>query len=168
LSIKKQEGEVGETEAEETVEECVARVKSENEGISDEDARAKCTKEPPAESEAEKGLKTQILGVMKEYGDKLAVDIKKDIEEKMKQVVEETRDEMVQGIRKGLGLEHDPTVRLSEVEGIVRKMVLEGSEHGKRSETLTKDKPTADEDAKKVVKPAEETFEALMKNKGGF
>lgn len=170
MSIKKQEAAVGENDAEETLDECIARVKAENPEISDEDARAKCTSQPPAEGEAEKGLRDQILSVMKEYGDTIATQVKKEIETKMQEVVKQTRDEMVKSIRKGLGLEKDPVVHLSDVEKVVREIVLDKSPHGKRTETATPEKPsegTADL-AKSIVKPADDIFKDLQKNRGTF
>lgn len=167
--MKKQEEAVGENEAEETEEQCIARVKAEKPELSDEDARAQCTQKP--EGEAEKGLRDQILSVMKEYGDNLAEQIKKDIKVKMDEVVKQTRDEMVGSLRKGLGLEKDPVVHLSEVEGMVRKIVLDEKPHGKRTETATPDKPaegSTEALAKKIVPSAETIFKDLTKNRAGI
>lgn len=186
MSIRKQESEVGQNQDEETVEECIARVKAENPELSDEAARAQCTNQPaekqdPCEegyhrndegkcvpnSDTEKGFRDRVVGVMKEYGETLADQVKKDIQDDMKRVVKETKDELVGSIRKGLGLEKDPVIHLSEVEGIVRKIVLNEKPHGKRSETKIGEKPTegAEDLGKKIVKPAEEMFKDLTKNR---
>jgi hypothetical protein len=169
--MQKQEAAVGENETEETLEECMIRVKAENPDISDEDARAKCTAQPAPEpegnGEAEKSLHDQILAVMKDYGNTIVAQVKKDIEAKMQTVIKDTRDEMVTSIRKGLGLEKDPTVHLSEVEDLVRKIILEKSPHGKRSATETPDKPAAGAEdlSKGIVKPADKLYEELTKNR---
>ena len=151
-----------EKQDEETLEQCMARVKEENPEMTDEQARGQCTAKPAPE--AEKGLRNQILAVMKEYGDTLAEQIKKDIATKMDTVVKETRDEMVNSLRKGLGLEHDPVVHLSEVEGMVRKIVLDEKPHGKRTETVTKDKPTEGE-GKSPIKSSKEIYDELRKDR---
>ena len=145
----------------------MARVKAENPEMTDEAARAQCTKEPPAE--AEKNLQTQIIGVMKEYGKTLAEQIKTDIHTQMDKVIKETKDEMVSGIRKGLGLEKDPVLHLSEIEGVVRKIVLDDKPHGKRTETLTKDKPTEGAtDEPKTLPSAEDMFKEKLEKKSVF
>ena len=167
MSVKKQEAAVGTNEEEETVEQCMARVKAENPEMSDEAARAQCTKKPEPPAEAEKNLQTQIIGVMKEYGKTLADQIKTDIRTEMDKVIKETKDEMVKGIRKGLGLEKDPVLHLSEIESVVRKIVLDNKPHGKRTDTLTKEKPTdgTPEEAKKLPS-AEDIHKRLLEKKG--
>lgn len=134
--------------------------------MTDDEARAQCTQKPQEEAASEKGLRNRILAVMKEYGDTLADGIKQDIQDRMDKVVQETRDEMVESLRKGLGLEKDPVVHLSEVEGMVRKIVLDEKPHGKRTETVTKDKPTAGaEDEPKKLPSAEDLFKDKLSKK---
>jgi len=194
-TMQKQESEVGQNQDEETVEECIARVKTENPELSDEAARAQCTSQPAAEKvnkqedhgckedevwdasageggacvkkppAAEKGLRNQILGVMKEYGEKLADEVKLDIRTEMDKVVKNTKAELVSDIRKGLGLTKDPVIHLSEVEGLVRKIVLNDSEHGKRSETKTGDKPTEGTDDLKKIKSTDEMWKEMTKDR---
>jgi len=186
--IKKQEEAVGETQEEETVEQCIARVKAENPELSDEAARARCTNQPaekikkqdpcpegeyrneegkcvPKPSEAEKGFRDRVVGIMKEYGETLADQVKQDIKTEMEQVVKETKDELVGSIRKGLGLEKDPVIHLSEVEKVVRKIVLNEKPHGKRTETNTTDKPTEGGE-KPRIESAADIHKRLMKNRG--
>lgn len=187
--MKKQEEQVGTNEAEETLEQCMARVKSENPEMSEEAVQAQCTahtekqdhgcKEDEvwnAEQEkcvakpapAEKGLRDQILGVMKEYGDTLADQIRKDIEDKMKVVIKETRDEMVTSLRKGLGLEKDPVIHLSEMEGMVRKIILNKEPNDKRTLTKTGDKPAEGDGTPKKLESSEDIFKKLSENKGSI
>ena len=166
MSVNKQEAEVGTNEEEETLEQCMARVKAEHPEMSDEDARAQCTQKPTEEA-AEKNLQTQIIGVMKEYGKTLAEQIKTDIRTEMDKVIQETKDEMVNGIRKGLGLEKDPVLHLSEIEGVVRKIVLDDKPHGKRTETLTKDKPIEGAtDEPKKLPSADDLYKQLREKRG--
>jgi hypothetical protein len=195
-TMEKQESEVGQNQNEESLEQCMARVKAENPEMTDEQARAQCTSQPAAEKTrkqedhgcaedevwdpnakdgagacvkkppaAEKGLRNQILGIMKEYGETLADEVKRDIKTEMDKVVKNTKDELVGSIRKGLGLEKDPVVHLSDVEGLVRKIVLDGSEHGKRSETETTDKPTEGADDIKKIKSAKEMWKEMTKDR---
>jgi len=112
-------------------------------------------------------LTEQISELMKEYGKTLSEQIKSDIKKEMDKVVEDTKKEAVEAIRRGIGLDKDPVIHLSEVEGMVRKIVLENTESGKRTETVTKDKPAEGPAAEKPpVKPATEIFDELMKKKG--
>ena len=166
--VQKQEAAVGQNEAEETVEQCIARIKSEHPEMSDEEARAQCTQQPA--DEAEKGdLQAQIIGVMKDYGKTLATEIKRDIAAEMDKVIKETKDEMVTGIRKGLGLMEDPVVHLSEVEHLVRKITLDEQPHGKRTETLTTDKPAeGSTDEPKTLPSADDLYKRLTKDRGAI
>jgi len=150
---------------EKQTEECVqAKIKA---GMTEEEARAACAEQKSTKSEIIPNLTEQIAAVMKEYGKTLAEQIKTDIREEMDKVVAETKNEAVEAIRKGLGLAKDPVIHLSEIEGIVRKIVLEKAEPGKRTETATPDKPTEGEDITKTkLKSAEDLFKEQLAKKG--
>lgn len=165
--MKKQEEAVGANEEEETVEQCMARVKEENPEMTDEAARAQCTKEPPAETE--KGFMTRMMAVFDEAMEKRMTTFWKEVEKRMDEAVKKVQDQAVMGLRKGLGVSEDPVIHLSELPDLVRKTVLEVSEHGKRTETLTKDKPIegATDEPKKLLS-AEESFQKMLKKKTVF
>ena len=75
-------------------------------------------------------------------------------------------DSMIAAIGKDLHVTDDDTVSLSDMEGVVRKIVLEASGHGKRTETLTKEKPTdGAPDEPRKLPSAEETFQKMLKKK---
>lgn len=161
------------------MEKCVAEKIAQ--GMSEEEAATKCKAEleaehPPAsESTEEKtlnpmdmNLKDAVVNIMKEYGKVLVEDLKKDVVGEMKAEVQGIKAEMVAGLRKGVGLEKDPVVHLSEIEGLVRKVVLKETPHGKKSETTITDKPSAgmaDFGGKKLPN-AEDSFKELMAKRG--
>jgi hypothetical protein len=164
---------------EQTVEECIAAKKAA--GMTEEEARAACTPKPAGETQESKGkpasppvpapppnLTEQILAVMKEYGKAISEQVKHEIMVEMDKVVKETRVEAVNAIKKGLGLEKDPVIHLSEIEGIVRKVVLDNTDPGKRTETETPDKPTEGPDLNKEkdVKALDDQFNAMLKKRG--
>ena len=147
-------------EAEETVEECIARVKAANEGISDEEARAKCTKKEP---EAEKALGDKLIAVMKEYTDAAVKEAKLNTERRLAEMQKETENELIESIRKGLGLNKDPVVHLSEVEGLIRKIMLDKTPPGKRTETETPEKPSGEATPK--IEKADDIYKRLTQNR---
>jgi hypothetical protein len=189
--MQKQESEVGKNPDEETVEQCIARVKAENPEMTDEAARAQCTSQPAekikkqedhgcgedevwdAEAgkcvkkpvEAEKALGDKLIAVMKEYTDDAIAKAKVNTIKRIEQVKKETENELIDSIRKGLGLNKDPVVHLSEVEGMVRKIMLGEKPHGKRSETSTPEKPSDGAEDIKKIKSAEEMWKDLTKNR---
>ena len=156
-------------------------------GMSEEEASNACKaelegeKEPPPTEEKTLGIKptttvaatleTQVLGFMKEYGKKLIAEMKVQIDKDIKVAIQENRDALVGNIKKGLGLVEDPTVHLSEVEGMVRKILLDKEPHGKRTITETGEKPVEGAEltkSKAIVKPAADIYKSLMKNKGSI
>ena len=164
--MNKQEEAVGTNEAEETLEQCIARVKAEHPEMSDEDARAQCTQKPTEEA-AEKGFMEKMIAVFDEAMEKKMATFWKDVETRMDEAVKKVQDQAVLGLRKGLGISEDPVVHLSEMEGLVRKVVLEASEHGKRTETLTKDKPDEGKEGEpKKLPSADDLYKQLREKRG--
>ena len=173
--MKKQEAAVGENEAEETLDECIARVKAENPEISDEDARAKCTSQPPAEEKGilltNRGLIAKFTQMQQEMWAKMEDHMTNMAAEQTAKILAKLESDTEAALRKGLGIPKDePQIPLSLIQEHVRKIMLEESPHGKRTETDTPDKPSAGAEdlATKIVKPADDIFKDLMKTKGAF
>ena len=165
--MQKQEEEVGTNEEEETLEQCMTRVKEENPEMTDEAARAQCTKEPPAESE--KSFMDKMMLVFEEAMDKKMSTFWTEVEKRMDNAVKKVQEQAITGLRKGLGINEDPVVHLSEIEGLVRKITLEAKDHGKRTETLTKDKPDEGKEGEPRKLPsADDIFKAKLDKKGTF
>jgi len=153
-----------EEKEEETMEQCIARHKAANADLTDEAARAQCEEEcKPEEPEAEKALGEKLIAVMKEYTDEAISKAKVNTLKRIEEVKKQTEDELIESVRKGLGLSHDPVVHLSEVEGLVRKILLDKTPHAKRTETETPDKPTGGE-APKIPK-ADDIYKKLTKDR---
>jgi hypothetical protein len=150
------------------MEKCIAEKVAQ--GMSQEEATTACKAELEAEqtppSSEEKGLVQKIEAVITEAMEAKFKVLEKRIETRMAAIVKDKEDEAVKALRKGLGLEQDPVVHLSEIEGMVRKIVLDEEPHGKRTETQTPDKPTEGIDlAKSKVPKAEDTFNKLLEQK---
>lgn len=106
---------------EETIEEFTAAYKEENPGASDEDIQAAYD----AKQAEGLNLTEKVIKVMDDYGTMLMSQMKASLEKQMAEVVAATQDELVAAIRKGVGLDEDPVVHLSEVSSYVRKILLE-------------------------------------------
>lgn len=163
--VKKQE-EGGATE-EETMEQCVARHMAADENLTEEQAHAICEEErkPPAPAE-EKAFMDKLMAVFDE-----AIDLKMqkfwtEVNKRINDAIEKVQDQAVEALRKGMGVSKDPVIHLSELPGLVRKMQLEQQPHGKKTETVTKDKPTEGEPTEKTIPKAEDRFKDLIKDKG--
>jgi len=141
----------------------MARVKEENPEMTDEAARGQCTAQPAPE--AEKALGDKLIAVMKEYTDHAIEEAKANTAKRIEAVKNETENELIDSIRKGLGLNKDPVVHLSEVEGLVRKIVLGEKPHGKRTETDIGEKPTEGPEETQKIKSAKTIFKELRKNR---
>ena len=154
-------------------------------GMSEEEATNACKAElegekkpPPTEEKTlgtpkppEQALGDKLIAVMKEYTDASIAKAKMNTEKRLAEVQEETEKELIESIRKGLGLQKDPVVHLSEVEGMVRKILLDKEPHGKRTITETGEKPTEGTEltkSKAIVKPASDIYKSLMENKGSI
>jgi len=101
-----------------------------------------------------KNLTERIVDTMNLYGEQLVKDMQKQFAELLAAKMKEQEAAMIAGITKGLGLDKDQPVYLKDVEGIVRKMVLE-KESGKKTET-------ADEEEE------EDKGENTASKRGGF
>ena len=163
--MKKQE------ETEESMEECIKRRMSANADLSEEQARAACEEErkpkEPAPTTEQKAFMGKIMGVFNEAIDLKMQDFWKQVEKKMDEAVAKVQDQAVAGLRKGLGIEKDPVIHLSELPEMIRKTMLEIQPDGKRTETIIKDKPTEGAESERKLKSTDKAFEELMKKKGG-
>jgi len=73
-------------------------------------------------------LTDKITKVMDDYGSMLIKQMEARLQTRIDEIVKATQDELVGAIRKGVGLDEDPIVHLSEVTSVVRKLLLEKDE----------------------------------------
>lgn len=107
-----------------------------------------------------------FVKIMREFGAKIAEDTRKDLITEIQKVREEAIDDAKTAIREGLGLTKEKiSWTTGEIEGLVRKILLEETGDQKRSETIIKDKPIETDEPPKI-KRAAEMFEELNKNRG--
>jgi len=161
---KQEEGE------EESMEECIKRTMAANEGMTEEQARALCEQKlSQAKTVAkDKAFMDKVMAVFDEAIDLKMKDFWKRVDERMVEAIKKVEDQAVLALQKGLGIEKDPVIHLSELPEMVRKVILDTQDHGKRTETLTKDKPTEGPASaeKPPIKTAQEMFEELQKKRG--
>lgn len=151
-------------------------------GMSQEEASNACKAElegekepPPTEEKGAKkppeGFMDKMVAVFEESMEKKFAIFEKKLEERLSVITKEKEDEAVTALRKGLGLTKDPVIHLSEMEGMVRKILLDKEPHGKRTLTETGDKPTEGAELNKtkaIVPSAKDIYKDLMENKGGL
>ena len=121
-----------------TAEECTKAGGTWNE----EDSTCKIP-EPAATSEAktvigtvEKGnlnLEQRIMGVMQDVFDTKIKALEVRIDEKIDELLKAKEIEMEQALRKGFGLENDPTIHKSDMIAFFRKAQLESAESQKKT-----------------------------------
>ena len=109
----------------------------------------------------------RIVKAVKEYSkiqnDQLMDRVKKSIDTMNQQ----REDELLRQVKEGLGIPENRPVQMSEVTEVVRKLLLEANEPGKRSETITKDKPTEEDTGLPKLPSADSMFDDIMKARGG-
>ena len=91
-------------------------------------------------------MKAAVIKSMNDYGAKLVEDLKKDFDVQIKGIAETQKKELIDGIRAGLGLDDNPTVHLKDLQTIVRDMVLQQVEAGKKTAGSTDRDETQDDD----------------------
>jgi len=108
----------------------------------------------------------RIVKAVKEYSkiqnDQLMDRVKKSIDSMNRQ----RETELLRQVKEGLGIPENRPVQMSEVTEVVRKLLLEANEPEKRSETITKDKPTESTDLPELPK-ADDMFNDILKARGG-
>jgi len=112
-------------------------------------------------------INEKLIAVMKEYMDETMKQFKVDIEKRLTEEKLNIENELVSSVRTGLGIQKDPVIHLSEVESVVRKIVLNNTGEAKKTLTETPDKPS-DGDVSKTKPDLEKQFSDLMKNRGVF
>lgn len=114
---------------EQTLEEFTTAYKTENPDATDEDIKTAWD-----EKQLEGlNLTDKITKMMDEYGEMLVKQMEARLATRIDEVVAATQDELVGAIRKGVGLEEDPVIHLSEVTSVVRKILLEKDGDGKQT-----------------------------------
>ena len=148
---------------EKTLEEFTATYKETNPEASDEDIKAAYD----ASLLEGMNLTDKVSKVMDDYGKMLIKQMEARLQAKIDDVIKSTQDELVASIRKGVGLDDDPVVHLSEGSAVVRKMILEkDGGDGKKTAELEKGGP----DGHGQPEPVEKFIdgEAEIRNRGGF
>jgi len=113
---------------EKTLEEFTTAHRETNPDATDEDIKALWD----AEQVKDLNLTEKITKVMDDYGSMLIKQMEVRLATRIDEIVKATQDELVGAIRKGVGLDEDPVVHLSEVTSVVRKLLLEKDE-GKKT-----------------------------------
>lgn len=118
-----------------------------------------------AEQVKDLNLTEKITKMMDEYGTMLIKQMEVRLATRIDEIVAATQDELVGAIRKGVGLEEDPVVHLSEVTSVVRKMLLEKDE-GKKTGDGEGDGPGGPETEEPRKFDLEKRFDELSKGRG--
>lgn len=77
----------------------------------------------------------KIVLSMQAYGEQLVEDMQAHYQGIMQEKLAEKENEFVMGITRGLGLDKDPVVHLSDVKKVVREIALETIDSKKKSQT---------------------------------
>jgi len=110
-------------------------------------------------------LTEKITKTMDDYGEMLIKQMEVRLQKRIEEVVASTQDELVGAIRKGVGLEDDPVIHLSEVTSVVRKILLDG-DGGKKTLEKEGGGPPGDLPETKPLFDLEKRFKEL--NAGRF
>lgn len=165
---------------EKTMAECIQRKMGADQDLTEEAARALCEKEakpetstaarPPRKDVKDMNFIEKITATFEDAIDAKFTVMMGNVEKRFKEIQKDLEDQAVDGIRKGLGIDKDPVVHISDIEKYVRKILLEGTDPGKRTETATDDKPAGDLTKSKTGKleTAEKVFQDLLKKKGAI
>jgi len=82
---------------------------------------------------ANKDLTSRIVDTMNVYGETLVKDMQERFAEMVQLKVKEQEQAIVQGIMEGLGIDTNPVAKISDVETIVRKIMVENGVAGRKS-----------------------------------
>ncbi len=110
-------------------------------------------------------LTDKVSKVMDDYGKMLITQMEARLQKKIDDVIKSTQDELVASIRKGVGLDDDPVIHLSEVSEVVRKMILKQSGDGKKTNEIEKGGPGGQGEKPPVEKFIDDTTE--LGSRGG-
>jgi hypothetical protein len=113
-------------------------------------------------------INEKLIAVMKEYMDQVLTEFKADITKRMAEEKVNIENELVSSVRTGLGIQKDPVIHLSEVEGVVRKIVLNTSGEAKKTLTETTDKPSEGDLTKNAKIDIKTQFEQILAGKGAL
>lgn len=78
-------------------------------------------------------LEQRIMGVMKDVIDVKIASLEKALDEKIDAILKSKEIEMEQALRKGFGLENDPTIHKSDMIAFFRKAQLEAADSQKKT-----------------------------------
>ena len=117
------------------------------------------------------GFMQKMIAVFQEAMAQELVKFRAELKTSIDKIVAEQQDEAVKALKDGLGLSKDQTIHMSELPGMVRKILLDSQPSGKRTETTTPDVPIEGNDLTKT-KPQtdspEKMFEAATKQRSVF
>ena len=143
--------------SEETIETFSANYKVKHPEATDADIKKAWDERP-------KNLTEKIVAVMNDYGETLIKQMEARLMTRVDEVVKATQDELVGAIRKGVGLDEDPVIHLSEVTAVVRKILLDAQTPGKKTGEVA-EKREADTGGVPKIDVAKE-FEEMKKARG--
>lgn len=148
-----------------TTEECVKAKMAD--GMTEEEAKDACTKKSVPKPE-EETLVEKMTKVIKEAFQVEFSAWEKKMIDMMAKVTKEKEEQFTEAFAESLGVpkNKEAYITLSEAKELLRKIVLESSAPGKRTETETKDKPTEGADIQKQGKSLEEQYAEMLKRKG--
>ncbi len=109
-------------------------------------------------------LTDKISKVMDDYGVMLIGQMEVRLQKRIDEVVASTQDELVGAIRKGVGLDDDPVIHLSEVTSVVRKILLD-QDAGKKTLEKTGDGSPGDLPADKPLFDLGKRFDEMKKGR---
>jgi hypothetical protein len=112
-------------------------------------------------------INEKLIAVMKEYMNEMMTQFKADVEKRLSEEKLNIENELVSSVRTGLGIQKDPVIHLSEVEGVVRKIVLNSAPEAKKTLTETTDKPS-DGDVSKQLPDLDKQFNEMISKRGVF
>jgi Rod binding domain-containing protein len=103
-------------------------------------------------------LTDRIVKMMESYGETMVKEMEANFEVMIKEKAKEQEEALVKGIIRGLGIDQNPVVHLSDLEPTIRKILLESSDAGKRTQT-SGDKPGEDNESKDPISDFGQTFD---------
>lgn len=77
-------------------------------------------------------LTDQIVAATQSYGEMLVKELQAKFDKQLEETLAEQQQAIVDGVRKGLGIDDNPAIHLKDLDGIVRDLVMKHSDPGKK------------------------------------
>lgn len=122
------------------------------------------------------GFMAKMMGAFKEAMELELVKFRADLQKQISQIVKEQQDLAVEALKAGLGIQKDTMIHMSELPGMVRKIMLDSGQVEKRTDNPITDVPTAGATDGAIQKSAaaggapeiENRLQAMMKGRAAF